>query len=51
MEGIFKILEQNGLHFPENQFRLARIKNLLKNKFTVDRKSFSDTHMEELVLY
>ena len=29
VERIFKKLEQNGFHWPENQFPVARIKNLL----------------------
>ena len=40
-ERIFEKLEQNGFHQPENQFPLARMKDLLKNKFTLDRKSFN----------
>ena len=34
--GLFKKLEQNGFHQPENQFLLAKIKCLFKNKFTLD---------------
>ena len=30
MEGIFEILEQNGFHYPENLFPLARVKNLFQ---------------------
>ena len=41
MEGIFEILKQNGFRWPEKQFLLARMKNLLKNKCTLDRKSFN----------
>ena len=33
MEELFEKLEQNGFHQPENQFPLASMKNLLKNKF------------------
>ena len=40
MEEIFEILAQNGFHYPENQFPLARTKDLLKKKFTLDGKSF-----------
>ena len=40
MERILEMLEQNGFHQPENQFPLARKKDLLKNKFTLDGKSF-----------
>ena len=32
---------KNGFHQPENQFPLVRMKDLLKNKFTVDGKSFN----------
>ena len=32
---------KNGFQQPENQFPLARMKDLLKNKFTVDGKSFN----------
>ena len=35
IEEIFKILVQNGFHYPENQFPLAR---MFKNKFTRDGK-------------
>ena len=38
MEWIFKKLAQNGFHELENQFPLTRMKNLLKNKFTLDEK-------------
>ena len=38
MEWIFKKLAQNGFHELENQFPLNRMKNLLKNKFTLDEK-------------
>ena len=38
MEWIFKKLEQNDFHELENQFPLTRMKNLLKNKFTLDGK-------------
>ena len=41
MEGIFDILAQNGFHQLENQFPLARMKDLLKNKLTLDGKSFN----------
>ena len=41
MEGIFEVLAQNGFYQPENQFPLARMKDLLKNKFTLDGKSFN----------
>ena len=41
VEGLFKKLEQNGFHWPENKFALARSKDLLKNKFTLGgNKSF-----------
>ena len=32
MEGLLEILEQNGVHYPGNQFQLFRMKYLLKNK-------------------
>ena len=32
---------KNGFHQPENQFSLARMEDLLKNKFAVDGKSFN----------
>ena len=38
MEEIFEKLKRNGFQKPENQFPFARMKNLLKNKFTLDRK-------------
>ena len=39
IEGVFEQLEQNdGFHQPENQFSLARMKEFLENKFTVDGK-------------
>ena len=41
MKGMFEILEQNGFHYAENQFPLARIEDLLKNNFTLDGKSFN----------
>ena len=31
MEGIFEILAQNGIHYPENQFPLARMKDSFQN--------------------
>ena len=40
MERILEMLEQNGFHQQENQFPLARKKDLLKNEFTLDGKSF-----------
>ena len=41
MEGIFEISSQNGFHLPENQFPLARMNDLLKNKFTLDEKALT----------
>ena len=41
MKGMFEILEQNGFHYPENQFPLAKMEDLLKNNFTLDGKSFT----------
>ena len=38
VEEILEKLKQNDFHQPENQIPLARIKDLLKNKFTLDRK-------------
>ena len=32
MEGLMEMLEENGVHYPENQLPLARMKDLLKNK-------------------
>ena len=42
LDEIFEKLEPNGFHYPENQFPLDKMKNLLKNKFTLNGKnSFS----------
>ena len=41
IEGIFEILTHNDFHYPENHFPLARMKDLLKNKFTLDGKNFN----------
>ena len=38
VEEILEKLKQNDFHQPENQIPLARMKDLLKNKFTSDRK-------------
>ena len=38
MEGLFENLEQNSFNQPENLFPLARMKDLLKNNFTLDGK-------------
>ena len=38
VEEILEKLKQNDFHQPENQIPLARMKDLLKNKFTLDRK-------------
>ena len=38
MEEIFEKSVQNGFRQPENQFPLARMTNLLKNKFTLNGK-------------
>ena len=38
LEEILEKLKQNDFHQPENQIPLARMKDLLKNKFTSDRK-------------
>ena len=32
MERLIEILEQNGVHYPENQLPLATMKDLLKNE-------------------
>ena len=37
----FEILAQKGFQQLENQFVLARMKDLLKNKFTLDGKIFN----------
>ena len=38
MEEIFEKSVQNGFRQPENQFPLARMTDLLKNKFTLNGK-------------
>ena len=36
MEELFEKLEKNCVQYPENQFPLAKTKDLLKNKYTLD---------------
>lgn len=37
---LFEKLNENGFHQPEDQFSQARMKDLLKDKFTLDEKKF-----------
>lgn len=37
---LFEKLNENGFHQPEDQFPQARMKDLLKDKFTLDEKKF-----------
>lgn len=41
MEELFEKLEKNCVQYPENQFPLAKTKDLLKNRFTLDGKNFN----------
>ena len=46
MERIFEILAQNGFHWPENQFPLARMKDLLKKLQLKTEKKLVSTSQE-----